>query len=316
MNTSPRLLDCVREFLLDKRREGLARATLASYERALNLFMETPGLPECAGDLQPKHARFFTTTLLDPDRLKGPSEFAKPGALKPGAVNAYQRPVWVFFRWLLDQEYLEVDIPKRVKRFKVEESEITRRTVSGTLHEDLLTKARNRAEHALRNVALIEVLWYSGLRRSEVAALDLADVDLDNGLLFVRRGKGGKPRRVGLDTEACLAVSRYLSKDRGRAPGPLFLSRTGQRLSAAGIHCMLRALCRDEAFTARAHDFRRACAANLRKAGLDIAHTMHQLGHTKTEMTLIYSASGEEEAALSAYHALSSSVRPLHRKAR
>lgn len=287
-------------FLKEKRSDGLAAATLTSYQRSLAMFLETPDLPADVAELGPEHAIDFTATLTG--RRRG---------LKPGAINAYQRPVWVWLNWLYLHRFCHTDITRRVHRYPVPAPK--RRTASTSAKDLMLVAALDRKEHPYRNAAIVELLWASGPRRKEVAGILLEDVDLDRGVAWLRTTKGEHPRYIGVDMTACAAIERYLVRERGREPGPLFLARGRGAMTNNAIRCVIRSLAEAAGIEVSAHDFRRACAARLRREGMDIAHVMRQLGHKDETMTLIYSEQGESEASLNAYHARATGVRPIRR---
>ena len=93
-----------------------------------------------------------------------------------------------------------------------------------------------------RNRAMILVLLDTGVRRTELANLGLADLDLEGQRLRVLHGKGNKQRVVRFGARAREAVEDYLERFRGREPGPLFLSRHGKRMSSHSVLIFLRRL--------------------------------------------------------------------------
>src|SRR5437588_5088116 len=76
--------------------------------------------------------------------------------------------------------------------------------------EAVISACSRRAPTGIRNAALIAVLWRCGLRVSEALALVPADIGFDDGVVHVRRGKGGKPRVVGLDAGTAALIERWL----------------------------------------------------------------------------------------------------------
>jgi site-specific recombinase XerD len=230
--------------------------------------------------------------------------------LKPGGIRSYQSAVWTWFRWLYAQDYLKEDIARRVKMTRARDSDRTRRTATEQARDDLITVALARAEHARRNAALIWVLWSTGIRRNELAQIRLADVDFDSGTLRIQSTKNGKPRLVGIGKQAMLALHAYFIHERGTEPGPLFVARGNVALSTNAIQCVLKSLCESAGVHVSSHDFRRACAARLRAAGMDIASVMRQLGHSSPVMTILYSEAGEDAAAIRAFHAIEAASPP------
>lgn len=286
-------------FLALKAAERRAPSTLAGYKRSLEMFLaDTPNLPDDVAELGPRHAIAWTATLIAPEKK-----------LKPGAVNAYQRPVWVWFRWLNKSGMCPYDIPRMVSRVPVRAP--NRRTAPEEAKNKLVECALARAEHRYRNAAIIQMLWATGIRRDELAHVRFENVDTEAGTVHLEKTKSGKPRTIALSAECRLALEQYFVHERGRKPGPLFRSRLMQPMSNNAIKCVLRSLAESAGVTVTSHDFRRAAASRMRKGGMDLGHVMRQLGHQSPAMTLIYSEEGETEAALKAYHEWDQGIRRI-----
>jgi integrase/recombinase XerC len=135
---------------------------------------------------------------------------------------------------------------------------------------------------ALRNAALIELVYSCGLRSAEAVALDLADVDLDREHVHVR-GKGGKQRLVPLGEEAAWRVARWLRDGRPAlargACDALFLSVRGRRLDTSVLRRLLP----------NPHRLRHAYATHLLEGGADLRTIQELLGHASLSTTQIYS---------------------------
>jgi site-specific recombinase XerD len=135
----------------------------------------------------------------------------------------------------------------------------------------------------LRNRALVELVYSAGLRSAEAVGLDLGDVDFEQELVHVRRGKGGKDRVVPLGEEAALWVARYLHDARpGLARGAndaLFLSATGKRLDTSTLRRLVP----------HPHRLRHAFATHLLEGGADLRTIQELLGHSSLSTTQIYS---------------------------
>lgn len=152
----------------------------------------------------------------------------------------------------------------------------------------------------LRDAALIAILRGTGLRRAEVAALELGDLNLETGALSVRRGKGDKDRTVYLPQSAIAFVRGWLSV-RGREPGPLLCPiRKGGRIEFRSMcaDAVLKILRRRaqlagvESFSP--HDFRRTFCSDLLDAGVDIVTVQKLAGHASPVTTAKYDRRGEE----------------------
>jgi len=135
---------------------------------------------------------------------------------------------------------------------------------------------------ALRNRALVELVYSCGLRSAEAVALDLSDVDFEQESLHVR-GKGGKERVVPLGEEAALALARYLRDARRDlavgASDALFLSVRGRRLDTSTLRRLVP----------NPHRLRHAYATHLLEGGADLRTIQELLGHASLSTTQVYS---------------------------
>jgi len=135
---------------------------------------------------------------------------------------------------------------------------------------------------ALRNRALVELVYSAGLRASEAVGLDLADVDFDREQLHVR-GKGGKERMVPLGEEAALLLARYLHEARAQlvrgAENAVFVSARGKRLDTSTLRRVF----------AHPHRLRHAFATHLLEGGADLRTIQELLGHESLSTTQLYS---------------------------
>jgi integrase/recombinase XerD len=140
---------------------------------------------------------------------------------------------------------------------------------------------------------MLEVLYGSGLRVSELAALRLAEVNLGDGFL-VCRGKGGKERIVPLGRSSCRAVGRYLAEVRpllertGREE--LFLTRRGRPFTRQGVWKLLRRHAAAAGLAAKIspHILRHSFATHLLERGADLRSVQLMLGHSQITTTQIY----------------------------
>jgi site-specific recombinase XerD len=136
---------------------------------------------------------------------------------------------------------------------------------------------------AVRNRALVELVYSAGLRSAEAVALDLADVDFEQELVHVRGGKGGKDRVIPLGEEASYLLQRYLREARPRlaagAQDALFLSARGRRLDTSTLRRLVP----------HPHRLRHAFATHLLEGGADLRTIQELLGHSSLSTTERYS---------------------------
>ena len=155
----------------------------------------------------------------------------------------------------------------------------------------------------LRDRALIEFLYSTGVRVSELAALNVCDVEIGKQELIVY-GKGSKERKTYLTDGAKFHLQRYLQirKQEGLEEQPLFvtLDKPHNRLTVAGIQYMLRQLGeRAKVKNVHPHRFRRTVATDLLSRGMPIEQVKEFLGHEKLDTTMIYCSVKEENVQAS-----------------
>ena len=157
------------------------------------------------------------------------------------------------------------------------------------------------ARHAqlrLRDAALLELLYGTGLRVSEACALDVTDIDRDRygvPILLVRHGKGDKSREVPLGGAADRALAAYLPARRalgaaGGAGGPLFVNARGERLTPRSVQRMVKrwAIAGGVHAAATPHGLRHSFATHLLDEGVDLRAIQELLGHASLSSTQIY----------------------------
>ena len=148
--------------------------------------------------------------------------------------------------------------------------------------EEILELADGDSPLALRNRALLELLYSAGLRSAEAVGLNLADVDFEREALHVH-GKGGKERVVPLGEEAARHLATYLRSGRSElakgAEDAVFLSVRGRRLDTSTVRRLVR----------HPHRLRHAFATHLLEGGADLRTIQELLGHASLSTTQIYS---------------------------
>lgn len=200
----------------------------------------------------------------------------------------------MYFRWLCRENFLpanpasEVELPRQPVR-------LPRDTLTMSQVEQLLAVPNVETLVGLRDRALLELLWATGLRRAEAAKLSLYDVGFEKGTVFVREGKGKKDRVVPLPQRTAEWLERYLRDVRPRLAsledeGAFFLSEAGGRLSPGTVTQLVRALLRKSGFQGRgsSHLLRHACATQMLEGGADVRFVQELLGHASLETTQVY----------------------------
>jgi site-specific recombinase XerD len=185
-----------------------------------------------------------------------------------------------------DNPAAELELPRRARKLP--------RTLSTGEVERLIDAAKGTTPRALRDAALVELLYGAGLRVSEAVSLDKAGIDLDGRLVRVI-GKGDKERLVPLGRHAAAALQRYLSRgrpylDRRHRP-ELFLNARGGGLTRSGAFLILRRLAAVaglEPDRVHPHLLRHSFATHLLEGGADLRSVQEMLGHADLSTTELY----------------------------
>ncbi len=280
------------EFISHLRSErGLAANTISAYGRDLALWRS-----HCASnriDLRAAQPGDLTDFL---DRVRaGAAPASTP--LAPSSVARLLVSIRSLYRFMSREGYVQTDptatigsparprsIPKAIRLDQVEALVELPRT------DDLLGR---------RDRAMLETLYGTGVRISELVALDVDDADLEGGSLLVRAGKGSKSRHVPVGRVAREAIAAYVTQTRtvlaGRSDGPrargaLFLNGRGGRLSRQGCWKIIKAYARRAGLeeVVSPHTLRHSFATHLLDRGADIRVVQELLGHASLTTTQVY----------------------------
>ena len=212
--------------------------------------------------------------------------------LAPATVARRIAAARTFFRHLVllgqreDNPGAELELPRRLRTLP--------RTLSPGEAERLIEAAAGTTPRALRDRALVELLYGAGLRVSEAVGLDRTGVDLDDRLVRCT-GKGGKERIVPIGRHAAEALRLYLARgrpflDRRHRP-ELFLNARGGPLTRAGAFLIVRRLAEQAGLDPRRvhpHLLRHSFATHLLEGGADLRSVQEMLGHADLSTTELY----------------------------
>jgi integrase/recombinase XerD len=200
-----------------------------------------------------------------------------------------------FFRFLVKEDYLPYDpssaieLPKRRKN-------LPRGIMSVKEVIKVLETPSGGNPLSLRNRAILEVLYCTGIRNTELRCLTLFDVDMPNHQLRVRYGKGNKERIVPLGDIASRHIERYLTEGRPHivrehpSQNLLFVSRHGKKLNASNLIWIVKKYIKKAKIgkDITPHCFRHSCASHMLKGKADLRHIQELLGHASVQTTQIY----------------------------
>ena len=145
----------------------------------------------------------------------------------------------------------------------------------------------------IRDVAMFELFYSSGLRLSELTALNLDDIDLHDQALLVRSGKGGKSRLLPIGTKAIAALNRWLQQRIKNTPTSelaVFVTTRGKRLGQRSVELRLALWCKKKGIAEHIHPhmLRHSFASHLLEASQDLRAVQELLGHSNISTTQIY----------------------------
>ena len=200
--------------------------------------------------------------------------------------------VRVFFRWLARQNLLlhnpasELELPRLGKA-------LPRGVLTAAEAEAVINQTDPESPFGLRDRAILETLYSTGIRRQELIDLCLDDIDFERGTVMIRMGKGKKDRVVPIGERAIAWLEKYLSDVRPRLvwepdPGALFLMNRGTALSPHWLSHRVRRYVKAVGKQGSCHLFRHTAATLMLEGGADIRFIQAMLGHEELSSTEIY----------------------------
>lgn len=195
-----------------------------------------------------------------------------------------------FYNYLLKNRLADVNPAQHIKAPR------QARKLPKTLDVDQVTgllEAGADSMLEIRDLAMFELFYSSGLRLSELAALDLPDIDLPDKSLRVRSGKGGKSRVLPVGGKAVTALENWLrqrTKTASAAEPAVFISNQGKRLGQRSIELRLKQWCTKKGIAEHIHPhmLRHSFASHLLESSQDLRAVQELLGHSNISTTQIY----------------------------
>ena len=197
-------------------------------------------------------------------------------------IDNVRRNISSFFSWLEEEDYILKSPMKRIHKIR------TKTVVKSTISDEGIEKLRDNCKE-IRDLAMIDLLYSTGIRVGELVNLNIDDIDLE-GRECVVYGKGDKERRVYFDAKAKVHLRQYIEgrTDRNEA---LFVTLDApyDRLKISGVEIRLRQLGRKlELERIHPHKFRRSMATRAIDKGMPIEQVQKILGHSQIDTTMQY----------------------------
>jgi integrase/recombinase XerD len=273
------LIDTFLSYLSVER--GLAKNTILSYKRDLSLyfkFLESKKINSISHT-----SRNQITDFLFKQKDRG---------LSANSIARALVAIKVFYRFLVKERILKddptslLDSPKLWKRIPD--------ALSLEEVDSLLLAPNLKDKQGIRDKAILETMYATGMRVSEVAGLKLNDLNLEVGFLRCI-GKGNKERIIPLGKKAIIAITRYKNNVRSNfkntdAVQNLFLNRFGKKISRQSLWKIIKRYAKEARIKKeiRPHTLRHSFATHLLERGADLRSVQEMLGHSDISTTQIY----------------------------
>ena len=277
------------DFLVWSETTGATEATISTRKQALIVFVRW------AAERSLARPQDVTLPILERyQRYLFHYRKANGDALGYVSQRSRLTPVKTFFQWLTRARYLlynpasELQLPRPSKK-------LPHHVLTPAEVESILAQADITTASGLRDRAMLELLYSTGVRRMEVTRLKCYDVDTEAGSVMVREGKGRRDRFIPIGARACAWLTRYLQEVRPLLVvepdvGYLFLADYGEPINRNAAGAITRRYIERAGFTfpGSCHLFRHAMATHMLENGADIRYIQAMLGHAKLTTTEIY----------------------------
>lgn len=260
--------DYLQLFLDAKKIEGCSERTLQYYQVTVERLFKSIKTP----------VRKQTTEEI----RKYLSDYQKINNCSKVTVDNIRRNISSFFSWLEEEDYILKSPMRRIHKIK------TKQQVKEIISDEVIEKLRDNCSCA-RDLAMIDLLYSTGVRVGELVNLDISDIDFEARECIVF-GKGDKERKVYFDAKAKLHLLNYLSTRNDTNPA-LFvtLDSPHSRLKISGVEIRIRQLGRKLNLTKiHPHKFRRTMATRAIDKGMPIEQVQKILGHSQIDTTMQY----------------------------
>ena len=276
-------------FLIDRKVQNLAPGTLYFYESKLKLFSTFCELIDLSNILD-----------ITPDSIRKYLFFLEQKGHNSGGIHAGYRTLRTFLNWW-EQETEPDGWKNPIRKVKAPKIHIEPLEPVSINHiNKLLSTCSSKEFHDLRDYVIMLFLLDTGARASELCALNLQDIDIMNGSVLIRSGKGGKPRTVFLGKKSRKALRAYLriavKNGSFQTDSALWVTQNQTRLTYWGLNEILRRRAASAKIKKPGlHDFRRAFALNFLRNGGDIYSLQNLMGHADLQVLRRYLAQTTED---------------------
>ena len=255
-------------FISAKSIEGCSKRTLSYYKSTIETMLE--------------EVRISIRKITTEDMRQYLANYQKRNNCSKVTVDNIRRNISSFFSWLEEENYILKSPMRRIHKIK------TNQQVKEVISDEDIEKLRDHCS-CKRDLAMIDLLYSTGIRVGELVNLNISDVDFEARECVVF-GKGGKERRVYFDAKAKLHLQSYIESRNDDNPA-LFvtLDSPNDRLKISGVEIRIRQLGRSLNLTKiHPHKFRRTMATRAIDKGMPIEQVQKILGHSQIDTTMQY----------------------------
>lgn len=221
------------------------------------------------------------------------SDYQENSGVSKATIDNMRRIISSFFSWLENEDYIMKSPARRIRKVRVG------KIVKEIYTEENIELIRQNCKNA-RDLAIIDMLYSTGMRVGELVRLNISDIDFENKECVVL-GKGNKQRKVYFDAKTKIHLQQYLNSRKDTDPA-LFVSQLYpyNRLKISGVEIALRKIGEKLHISkVHPHKFRRTLATKAIDKGMPIEQVQHLLGHTKIDTTLGYAMVDDENVKIS-----------------
>lgn len=266
-------------FLDAKRIEGCSERTIQYYSATVDRLLQIIKTP----------VRKITTEEIRRYLV----EYQKINNCSKATVDNVRRNISSFFSWLEEEDYILKSPMRRIHKIK------TKQPVKEIISDEAIELIRDNCQ-CPRDLAMIDLLYSTGIRVGELVNLNISDVDFEARECVVF-GKGDKERKVYFDAKSKIHLLNYLSKRNDNNPA-LFvtLDAPHERLKISGVEIRIRALGRKlNMGKIHPHKFRRTMATRAIDKGMPIEQVQRLLGHSQIDTTMQYAIVNQANVKMS-----------------
>lgn len=258
----------LKRFLNAKQMEGCSDRTIQYYRVTAEHFLRCMGNP-----IRTINTEQIRNYLVEYQKINNCSKVT---------VDNVRRNISSFFSWLEEEDYILKSPMHRIHKIR------TKTVVKETISDEAMEKLRDHCSE-IRDLAIIDMLYSTGIRVGELVNLNISDVDLTHRECVVF-GKGDKERRVYFDAKTKVHLAEYLSSRSDDNPA-LFvtLDAPHDRLKISGVEIRIRTMGKELGLPKiHPHKFRRTMATRAIDKGMPIEQVQKILGHSQIDTTMQY----------------------------